>query len=87
MNAAKFLQNGNCGYVLRPEYMFRGSYFPLDPGTIQGEVQPVAITIRVMAARHLARYTNFKHSIDFKKPFAISEPQQEVHPRHGLPLR
>ena len=52
---AKFLQNGNCGYVLRPEYMFRGSYSPLAASTIAGEVQPFVLTIRVLAARHLAR--------------------------------
>jgi phosphatidylinositol phospholipase C gamma-1 len=34
LNQAKFMQNGSCGYVLRPEYMFDAKYVPTDPTTL-----------------------------------------------------
>ena len=34
LNQAKFLQNGNCGYVLRPEYMFDSRYLSHDSSTL-----------------------------------------------------
>ena len=56
LNAGKFLLNGNCGYVLKPEYMFRDGYLPKDPsGLTQLKQGPVGLSVRVIAARHLSR--------------------------------
>ena len=38
LNQAKFMQNGGCGYVLRPEYMFQPNYSPLEPSTISSDL-------------------------------------------------
>ena len=38
LNQAKFMQNGGCGYVLRPEYMFQPNYSPLEPSTITSDL-------------------------------------------------
>ena len=38
LNQAKFMQNGGCGYVLRPEYMFQTNYSPLEPSTISSDL-------------------------------------------------
>lgn len=54
VNQSKFRLNGGCGYVLRPEVMFREDYDPTDPQCIHGN-DTVSITIRVIAARHLLR--------------------------------
>ena len=54
LNHAKFRQNGNCGYVLRPEFMFRDDFDPYDKNTVVG-VEPLTILIRVIGARHLIR--------------------------------
>ena len=55
LNVARFLSNGNCGYVLRPEYMFRTEYNPSDPKTC--DTHPLVLEVRVLAARHLTRKT------------------------------
>ena len=54
LNCAKFLQNGGCGYVLRPEYMFREGYTPTDSKSLT-LVQPLTLTVKVVAARYLQR--------------------------------
>ena len=38
LNQAKFIQNGACGYVLRPEYMFDSMYLPNDNSTISTDL-------------------------------------------------
>ena len=38
LNQAKFIQNGACGYVLRPEYMFESMYLPNDNSTISTDL-------------------------------------------------
>ena len=35
----RFLDNGGCGYILRPDYMFSDSYHPADPSTLAGQTQ------------------------------------------------
>ena len=34
LNQGKFRQNGSCGYVLRPEFMFDSKYVPTDKSTV-----------------------------------------------------
>ncbi|XP_055951675.1 1-phosphatidylinositol 4,5-bisphosphate phosphodiesterase gamma-1-like [Argiope bruennichi] len=52
LNHARFLQNGRCGYVLRPKCMFDDKFDPHDPVTLQN-VEPFVITIQIITARHL----------------------------------
>jgi len=56
INQAKFLDNNNCGYLLRPEFMFSDGYLPHDSGApaVSG-TSPLDLTIRIMGARHLMR--------------------------------
>jgi len=56
INQAKFLDNGKCGYLLRPQFMFRDEYLPSDPGAPGiASVAAMDLTVRVMAARHLMK--------------------------------
>nr|CAD7442459.1 unnamed protein product [Timema bartmani] len=54
LNQGKFRENGNCGYLLRPEFMFRDEFDPYDKNTLVG-VDPLTISIRVIGARHLSK--------------------------------
>jgi phosphatidylinositol phospholipase C gamma-1 len=54
LNQAKFRENGNCGFLLRPQFMFRDDFDPCDKNTLVG-VEPLTISIRVIGARHLNR--------------------------------
>lgn len=52
LNQAKFRDNGSCGYLLKPEFMLRNDFDPFDRTTLVG-VEPLKISITVIAARHL----------------------------------
>ncbi|KAK9878390.1 hypothetical protein WA026_021698 [Henosepilachna vigintioctopunctata] len=54
LNQAKFRDNGACGYLLKPECMLRSDFDPFDKTTLVG-VEPLKVTIKVIAARHLTR--------------------------------
>lgn len=54
LNQAKFRDNGNCGYLLKPDFMCRDDFDPNDKNTLVG-VEPLIITLRIIAARHLCR--------------------------------
>lgn len=54
LNQAKFRDNGNCGYILKPDFMFRDDFDPFDVNTLVG-VDSVTISIRIIGARHLSR--------------------------------
>ncbi|GBM65181.1 1-phosphatidylinositol 4,5-bisphosphate phosphodiesterase gamma-1 [Araneus ventricosus] len=54
LNHARFLQNGKCGYVLRPKCMFDDNFNPFDRRTLK-DVEPLTLTIKVIAARHLRK--------------------------------
>ncbi|PNF30464.1 1-phosphatidylinositol 4,5-bisphosphate phosphodiesterase gamma-1 [Cryptotermes secundus] len=54
LNQAKFRENRNCGFLLRPEFMFREDFDPYDKNTLVG-VEPLTLSIRVIGARHLSR--------------------------------
>jgi len=50
-----FLDNGGCGYVLRPPVMHEPGFNPYHPHTFQNAVEPLNIRITVLAARHLPK--------------------------------
>ncbi|XP_055596548.1 1-phosphatidylinositol 4,5-bisphosphate phosphodiesterase gamma-1 isoform X2 [Uranotaenia lowii] len=54
LNQAKFRDNGACGYILKPDFMFRDEFDPNDPNTLIG-VDEKIINIRVIGARHLCK--------------------------------
>ena len=57
INQAKFLDNGQSGYILRPEFMFRDGFLPSDPGGAAeiGGVSSLELDVTILAARHLYR--------------------------------
>ncbi|XP_018565095.1 1-phosphatidylinositol 4,5-bisphosphate phosphodiesterase gamma-1-like [Anoplophora glabripennis] len=54
LNQAKFRNNGMCGYLLKPEFMFREGFDPFEKETLI-DVEPYVISIRIIAGRHLYR--------------------------------
>ncbi|KAK8783444.1 hypothetical protein V5799_010196 [Amblyomma americanum] len=54
LNQGRFLQNGRCGYVHRPDFMHDDDYDPYD-GTTLKSVHPITLSIKVIAARHLMK--------------------------------
>lgn len=54
LNQAKFRDNGNCGYLLKPDFMFKDDFDPNDKNTLVG-VDPLTISIRIIGGRHLCR--------------------------------
>ena len=55
LNQAKFaLQNGACGYVLKPEFMFYPLYNPYDIGP-SCRATLLEVSVRVIAGRHLTK--------------------------------
>ncbi|XP_050360747.1 1-phosphatidylinositol 4,5-bisphosphate phosphodiesterase gamma-1 isoform X1 [Nymphalis io] len=55
VNMGKFKENGNCGYVLKPDFMFDEAYNPYDKASIAKRVSPVKVMLRVIGARHLCK--------------------------------
>lgn len=55
VNTGKFMLNGSCGYVLKPECMFRDVFDPQDPNTLGVEIKRKIISLTVIGARHLGR--------------------------------
>lgn len=50
LNEGKFMQNGRCGYILRPEFMFHDDFDPYDRSSLAScNVEPLALSIRVSA--------------------------------------
>lgn len=54
LNQAKFRDNGCCGYILKPDFMFRDNFDPNDPNQLIG-VDVKTINIRIIGARHLCK--------------------------------
>nr|XP_034180308.1 1-phosphatidylinositol 4,5-bisphosphate phosphodiesterase gamma-1 isoform X2 [Osmia lignaria] len=54
LNQAKFKENGNCGYILKPDFMFRDDFNPFDKNCLYG-VESLKFNIKVIGARHLIR--------------------------------
>ncbi|KAI5640351.1 phosphatidylinositol-specific phospholipase c, Y domain-containing protein [Phthorimaea operculella] len=55
INVGKFRENGGCGYILKPEYMFEEGYNPYDKRSIEKKVAPWTVKLRVIGARHLCK--------------------------------
>ncbi|KAJ2954035.1 hypothetical protein O0L34_g2246 [Tuta absoluta] len=55
INVGKFRENGSCGYILKPEYMFEEAYNPYDKRSIEKKVTPLTVKLRVIGARHLCK--------------------------------
>ncbi|XP_012944855.1 1-phosphatidylinositol 4,5-bisphosphate phosphodiesterase gamma-1 isoform X1 [Aplysia californica] len=54
LNQAKFLQNGRCGYVLKPSFMNNTHYNPGNLVSMSGSVECIVLTIRVLGGRNLS---------------------------------
>lgn len=54
LNQAKFHDNGQCGYLLKPKFMLNDSFHPNNPLTIN-PLEERSINIRIIAGRHLYR--------------------------------
>lgn len=54
LNQAKFKENGNCGYLLKPEFMFRHDFNPYDKSLLH-EIDSLKINLKIIGARHLTR--------------------------------
>ncbi|KAM8920386.1 1-phosphatidylinositol 4,5-bisphosphate phosphodiesterase gamma-1 isoform 2-T2 [Lycaon pictus] len=54
MNQALFMAGGHCGYVLQPSTMRDETFDPFDKSSLRG-LEPYAICIEVLGARHLPK--------------------------------
>ncbi|RCN45588.1 Phosphatidylinositol-specific phospholipase C, Y domain protein [Ancylostoma caninum] len=59
LNQGKFMGNGRCGYVLKPEYMLNEGFDPSTPESVTSSC-PVRLTVQVIAGRHLSRRDKHK---------------------------
>ncbi|EYC28492.1 hypothetical protein Y032_0007g3253 [Ancylostoma ceylanicum] len=59
LNQGKFMGNGRCGYVLKPEYMLEEGFDPSRPESVTTSC-PVRLTVQVIAGRHLSRRDKHK---------------------------
>jgi len=58
INEGKFLQNGRCGYVLKPEFMLKSDYNPYyGINSPPADEEPLILTIRVCDALNLTYCT------------------------------
>lgn len=55
INMGKFKENGGCGYILKPEFMFDECYNPYDKKSIDKKVNSITVMLRVIGARHLCK--------------------------------
>ncbi|XP_043208508.1 1-phosphatidylinositol 4,5-bisphosphate phosphodiesterase gamma-1-like [Amphibalanus amphitrite] len=53
LNQARFMQNGGCGYVLKPAFMHGESFDPFDKTTLP--FPPTVYALRIIAGRHLSK--------------------------------
>lgn len=79
LNRGRFLQNGQCGYVLKPSFMCRTdtTFNPENVGGGPGH-RPLLLTIRVISAQQLPKP-------EWDKPSSIVDPQVWVEV-HGVPI-
>nr|XP_033323937.1 1-phosphatidylinositol 4,5-bisphosphate phosphodiesterase gamma-1 isoform X2 [Megalopta genalis] len=54
LNQAKFRENGNCGYILKPEFMCRDDFNPQDKSCLLG-IETLKFNLKIIGARHLMR--------------------------------
>lgn len=56
INSGRFRENGGCGYILKPDFMFDESYDPNeDLESIAKRLAPVKVMLRIVGARHLCK--------------------------------
>ncbi|XP_055327367.1 1-phosphatidylinositol 4,5-bisphosphate phosphodiesterase gamma-1-like [Paramacrobiotus metropolitanus] len=55
LNQGRFMQNGKCGYVLQPAFMRNENYDPYNALTLKGIVEPIVLSVTVVAGRHLLK--------------------------------
>ncbi|XP_049419777.1 1-phosphatidylinositol 4,5-bisphosphate phosphodiesterase delta-3-A [Epinephelus fuscoguttatus] len=79
LNQGRFLQNNQCGYVLKPPFMCRPdtTFNPENVGGGTGH-RPVLLTVRVISAQQLPKP-------EWDKPSSIVDPQVWVE-IHGVPI-
>ncbi|XP_033208477.1 1-phosphatidylinositol 4,5-bisphosphate phosphodiesterase gamma-1 isoform X2 [Belonocnema kinseyi] len=54
LNHAKFRENGNCGYLLKPDFMFKDDFNPYEKSNLSQE-EAIKISIKIIGARHLSK--------------------------------
>ncbi|CAI5442987.1 unnamed protein product [Caenorhabditis angaria] len=54
LNQGKFLANGKCGYVLKPDYMLTDDFDPQNTDRITNSY-PIRLNVQIIAGRHLSR--------------------------------
>uniref|UniRef100_A0A1I7XUP5 Phosphoinositide phospholipase C n=1 Tax=Heterorhabditis bacteriophora TaxID=37862 RepID=A0A1I7XUP5_HETBA len=54
LNQGKFMGNGRCGYVLKPEYMLDENFDPLQGSRVTTSC-PIRLSVQIIAGRHLSR--------------------------------
>uniref|UniRef100_A0A3B4ZJ38 Phosphoinositide phospholipase C n=1 Tax=Stegastes partitus TaxID=144197 RepID=A0A3B4ZJ38_9TELE len=79
LNQGRFLQNGQCGYVLKPPFMYQPAT-TFNPDNVGGGPahRPVLLTVRVISAQQLPKP-------EWDKPSSIVDPQVWVE-IHGVPI-
>ncbi|CAL1600178.1 unnamed protein product [Knipowitschia caucasica] len=79
LNRGRFLQNGQCGYVLKPPFMCRSdsTFNPENVGGGPGH-RPLLLTVRIISAQQLPKP-------EWDKPTSIVDPQVWVE-IHGVPI-
>lgn len=71
LNEGKFMANGRCGFVLKPEYLMDETFRPdLANDTPCVGSCPITLTIRMIAGRHLSRK---EHNKGICSPFVDVE--------------
>ncbi|XP_070782805.1 1-phosphatidylinositol 4,5-bisphosphate phosphodiesterase delta-3-A-like [Enoplosus armatus] len=79
LNQGRFLQNGQCGYILKPPFMYQPNttFNPENVGGGPGH-RPVLLTVQVISAQQLPKP-------EWDKPSSIVDPQVWVE-IHGVPI-
>ncbi|XP_048507908.1 1-phosphatidylinositol 4,5-bisphosphate phosphodiesterase gamma-1-like isoform X2 [Athalia rosae] len=54
LNRAKFRENGGCGYVLKPEFMFAEDFNPHDRSALW-KMDMMYVDLKIISARHLVK--------------------------------
>ncbi|XP_074604667.1 small wing phospholipase C gamma 1 isoform X2 [Brevipalpus obovatus] len=56
LNQGKFMENGGCGYLLRPDFMFdESNSFSVHDKNSLTQSEAITLTVRVIAGRHLTK--------------------------------
>ncbi|CAH1778916.1 unnamed protein product [Owenia fusiformis] len=55
INEGRFIQNGRSGYILKPEFLRREGFDPFDKNSLDGDVEPVTVSLTIIGVRHLIK--------------------------------